>query len=527
MSKNIGSVRNEGAVLVDNEQVASGLKKSSIGFAGSVMALSGGAIVAQGLGIITAPIVTRLFAPEAFGLAAVFTSIVGMVGIVGCFTYELAIVLPKDDGDAANVFALCFTFVVAITAFVVLLTGLFGSYFLGLFEGGAELEPYKWLIPSGIFLASLGIPLRYWNTRHKHFKRLAAVRIETATIILAMRLGLGFLGFTTGLCLIVCGLFGLAAIPVILGLYLWPHDLPFILKAFAIKKMWRLAKRYKKFPLIHAWSGLLNTVSQEIPTILVVFYFGVATGGLYSLAKRLVSMPGNLVSAAAGQVFYQRAALAKTTTGDLAWLVENFADRLAAIGLLPMLIVVMTGPDLFRFVLGQRWADAGVYAAILAIWLFFMFVSGPMSHLYTVLERQGLALFFNVAIIGSRIAALVVGGAVFRDVVWALLLFSLVGVFFNVLQIVILTRLVKASIAVIMKSFILYFNYAVPTIIIIGCCRWLLHLSALYVLLASIVGCLPYVVLVLRHDKELRAAFYKVAKKIVLRIRSVKRAFYL
>ena len=78
------------------------MSKPSSSFATNVLKLVTGSVFAQGLGVLVVPIVTRLFAPEAFGVVALFASITGILGVVACLRYQLAIMLPKTDEDAAN-----------------------------------------------------------------------------------------------------------------------------------------------------------------------------------------------------------------------------------------------------------------------------------------------------------------------------------------------------------------------------------------------------------------------------------------
>lgn len=504
---------------MNNDQNTIKLKKGSAGFIGGVLALSGGAVIAQGLGVISTPVITRLFMPEAMGIAAIFLSIVSLIGLIGCFTYDLAIILPKSDEDAANILILCFALVFIVSGLVALLILVCGSSIFALFKV-PELESVKWFIPIGVFLVSLGGPLRYWNTRHKHFKRLALVRIQSIVVNIVAVLSAGFTGFTAGFHMVIARVFGLAAVPVFLGRFLLGReDLRFFSRACSREKVLELARRYRKFPLVGSWNALLNQASREVPTILIASFFGVGTAGLYSLTRRFMSIPSLLVSHGVGQVFFQRSAAEKANDGDLAYLYENVIERLVSIGLLPMLIIAMTGPKLFGFVLGEKWADAGVYAAILTIWLFFIFIFSPLTVLYNVLERQGLHFFISITLLGGRVAALVVGGLVLRDVIWALLLFSFVGAFFNLLGIFIISRLVKASILTIFKSFVRCFVYAIPSVVIIGGCQWILDMQPVFVLIVLIPASVPYVIFVVRHDEKLRAAFYKVIEKIVSRLR--------
>ena len=90
-------------------------------FAENVLKLVTGSVIAQGIGVIVAPIIARLFAPEAFGVAALFASITGIIGVVACLRYELAIMLPKTDEEAANLLGASLFFVLIITGISVLI----------------------------------------------------------------------------------------------------------------------------------------------------------------------------------------------------------------------------------------------------------------------------------------------------------------------------------------------------------------------------------------------------------------------
>src|SRR5215469_15611097 len=59
-----------------------------------------------GLMVAVAPVLTHLFTPVTFGIVAVYTSIVSMAAPVVSLRYDLAILLPEDDNDAANVLIL-------------------------------------------------------------------------------------------------------------------------------------------------------------------------------------------------------------------------------------------------------------------------------------------------------------------------------------------------------------------------------------------------------------------------------------
>lgn len=92
------------------------LAQTSSSFASNVLKLVTGSVFAQGLGILVIPIVARLFAPEAFGVAALFASITGIIGVLVCLRYEVSIMLPKTDEEAANLLGVSLCSVLIITA---------------------------------------------------------------------------------------------------------------------------------------------------------------------------------------------------------------------------------------------------------------------------------------------------------------------------------------------------------------------------------------------------------------------------
>ena len=86
---------------------SSEIEKGTATFADNVLTIAGGTTLALGVSVLASPITSRLFGPEAFGLAALFQSGAAMLAAIACLRYEMAIVLPKKDEDAAPLFALC------------------------------------------------------------------------------------------------------------------------------------------------------------------------------------------------------------------------------------------------------------------------------------------------------------------------------------------------------------------------------------------------------------------------------------
>jgi len=90
-------------------------------FLRSVLTVASGSVIAQAIGIISMPLITRLFTPTDMGTAASVTAVAGVLGVVAAGRYENAVVLPNaDKGSNAVVAAgLIFTFIFAFLITIV------------------------------------------------------------------------------------------------------------------------------------------------------------------------------------------------------------------------------------------------------------------------------------------------------------------------------------------------------------------------------------------------------------------------
>lgn len=513
IKENLFSVTNGCEVVSDSESNHEGIKKGGGSFFGDILALSGGTVIAQALAILASPIISRLFAPEAFGVAAVFAAIIAIVGPIGCFRYELAIMLPKRDTDAANLFVLCVLLVATITALTTLLVAIGGETFLRLFNANI-LAPYSWIIPIGVFLTSITSLLTYWNQRHKHFKRIASVRLSSACIGVFIVLITGIVGWRMGINLVLARMVGQLVIPVILAFFWWRYDIGFVLKECSTKLIWQLAKRYKKFPLLTSWTGFIGTATLQAPTLLLAGFFGPIVAGLYSLARRVLSIPVHLVSASVGEIFFQRAASTTANGENISDIVENICCKLITVGLLPLYVIAIIAPDVFGVVFGQRWLQAGSYATILAPCLFTEFVFAPLAVLFFVFERQGADLSIRIVTSALTIGALVLGGIVFRDAILTLVIFSVVTSLGNLWRLSYLLKAAKARGLKIFRHFLYFLIIATLAAVAYGTCKWLLDLPLVLCLLVVTVSSIPYAVVALRRDEQLREALFKVIGKV-------------
>ena len=71
--------------------------KRNTSFKSDILRLASGTGIAQIIGILSMPILSRLYAPEAFGITALFLSLTTILGVIACMRYELSIVLKSGS----------------------------------------------------------------------------------------------------------------------------------------------------------------------------------------------------------------------------------------------------------------------------------------------------------------------------------------------------------------------------------------------------------------------------------------------
>jgi O-antigen/teichoic acid export membrane protein len=398
-------------------------------FVRNVVTVGTGAAATQAVTLAFAPLVTRLYGPEAYGLQCVFMSVVGLLATVAALSYPTAIVLPKRDADARALAWLSVSIGLGMSALAALAIAYLGADLLARLNAG-EIADFAFLIPAAMLASVFGATLGQWLVRERAFKLVAGLGVVTAALIGMIKVGLGLVDPTAG-ALIATNVVGAVAGAAI-AYFAWrrararrsaastgggPRD-----------SLWRLARRHADFPLLRTPQNLINAASQSLPVLLLATYFGAGASGQYAIAIAVLGVPATLIGGAVMTVFYPRINDAIAYGEDARALIVRATVGMAATAALPFLAIMLLGPMLFPLVFGAGWKPAGTYAQWLAPWLFLQFVNRPAVAAIPPLRLQGGLLVYEMFSTGAKVAALFVGWAMFDDAVVAVALFSASGV---------------------------------------------------------------------------------------------------
>lgn len=373
-------------------------------FTRNVLVLFTGTSLAQAISILAAPIITRLYSPEQYGVYALLLAIVNVASAVIAGRYEMAIILPEADEDAFNLLSLSVLVAGFTSAVSLAIVTLFGRQLSNLLNSSAILS---WLpvVPAALLLTGVYNALNYWNNRRKNFKRLATNRVLRTSLSAASNVGMGIAGL--GVAGLVAGWFvGQFLTTSQFFAQIW-RDESSLRRQLSLAAMRRMARRYRQFPKYLVPSAVVESAAGQFPSIFLSASFGSATLGLFALATNMVNLPLALIAGSIRDVFWQAASEEYSRSGDCRGIFIATLRRLLPLALLSGTAILLLGPLLFGLVFGDEWRDAGSLAQIMAVMFGVRTVSSPLSSMFYIAEKQKWDLAIQCTLL-----VLIIGGMV-------------------------------------------------------------------------------------------------------------------
>ncbi|WP_151948821.1 lipopolysaccharide biosynthesis protein [Aliarcobacter butzleri] len=381
------------------------INKSRSEFTSNIITLMTGTAIAQAIPIAISPILTRIYTPEDFGVFALFIAISAILGSVANARYESAIILPRKDEDAINIFALGFivTCIVSFVCFFIIVV--FNNYFTSLFEN-KEIGFWLYFVPIAIFFSGLFNILNYFNNRKKNYKDLRNATIIKSIILAIIQLLVG---------LFKPGASGLISGQIISNMFSNLKLLNNILKnkkiisSISKVKIIALAKKYKDFPKHATLSSLFDNLTLQLSSIMIPKMFSFIMSGYFFLASKIVNMPATLISNSISQVYLQKISENKNKNIKSFDILKNTLKKLFLIALPITIIGFFCSPYIFPILFGKEWVISGEIAQYLFLIFLIRFCVSPLSSSFiTSMELKKLALWQYLYFISSSTLFLIV-----------------------------------------------------------------------------------------------------------------------
>lgn len=372
---------------------------------GAAMIL-GGTAAGQALVVLASPILSRLYAPEAFGLLATFTAIVGFGAIVSALRLEMAVPTAPDVESARRIvrgglgLAVWFTVLGTLVAFV-------ARGWVARTVNVPALETWLPLAPLACGFAAAFVVLNQWAVREGHFASIGRRGLWRSIATVGGQLGAGAaglrpggtvlgltLGHAVGTATMMSGAHGFRLRDVVRGM----------------REAGQVVRERLGFCVRLTASGLFNVAGSQGPLLVVAYAFTAREIGHLGFTQRILAVPIALLGTAIAQVYVSALAKRVRTGGELARLYRRVSSRLIAVALVGAAVLLFAGPVLFRTVFGGPWETSGQYARYLSLGMAAQFVSVPLSQTLILVGRTAEQLLWDigrfVVVVGAVVVAI-------------------------------------------------------------------------------------------------------------------------
>ena len=334
-----------------------------------------GTALAQLIPILLQPILRRSYSPEQFGLISVYITIVGMFAAISNFKYESAVVIPKEKKEADHliVIGLLLSFIMSLILLIIMY--LMQDSWTTALKIDMEYIWFFYFIPLSVFLVSSFKCLNMYLIRNNAYKSSSRNKVLRRSTEGITQVTMGFkknsFGLFTGMIL--------GDIVNFIASLIESFKLGFRFSNINIKSLIKTAKNHWKFPVFHALSSLLNTISLTLPILIINEFYGEYQTGQYDLSRLILSLPMALISISLSQVYLQKMAGKIQKSDSIIKLFNTTSLTLFLISIPIICIVYFFSEPLFHLFFGPEWKDAAKMTSLLIFSQALKFIVSPLS----------------------------------------------------------------------------------------------------------------------------------------------------
>ncbi len=268
----------------------------------NILTLFSGKLTAQLILIGSAPIISRLFTPSDYGIAALVLAIAMIASPLATLGYGTAAQMAPSDADARRlinfIFGSTLFFASAFGIVLVLYSQNGGGAIFSNFKG------WEWAIPILFVLQGAESALESWNTRMKNFKVQAKTYVVGAALGTGSRVAFGATAGSSVGGLVLGHLIGLVT-----RVFLLARSTDLFGTATANSASSHsykvLVAQYRDFPFYAMPTNFLRVASKKLPLLFFGAAFSPAVAGFYAMADRLFFGPLILLQSSFANVFTQ------------------------------------------------------------------------------------------------------------------------------------------------------------------------------------------------------------------------------
>lgn len=354
-------------------------------------------IFAQAILLLAMPVLSRLYPPSAFGIAAVFMVALQIAGSVSTLRYERVLPNRRSRRSAALALVLGLVFLV-LSSFTLLGFIISDISNNPLRTGFDQLGSLIYWLPIAVLGFGINQLFASWYVREGDMSPISRARIVQSACYVFVA--------------VTCSSFGSLGLVLAatLGWFLsWIPYLPVInkiaigLRYFSYIRLLKFCRLTIKTSVEISVVALVNTISVVAPVVLLAQLFTVAEVGLYTVMMRIVGTPLTVVTGAMSLSFWsQTAEQARMRQFDRIYSTFLKTTLLLMFPAFGVLGACISLPLVIPVILGDAWSDAGPVLLALSPMLIGVALFSPTNHL-VVLKEERLQLIAD----GMRLTAMI------------------------------------------------------------------------------------------------------------------------
>ena len=382
-----------------------------------------GLVLAQLLDFLLSPVISRLYVPYAFGVLSIFLSLVNILNSISSFRIEQAILLPKEDEDSKDLTRVSISLLLFTSIVATIIVFLLPKELIAKFDIKEEDQYLLNFIGPAVLIFGFTFILNIRQNFRHDYKNIAVSKILQSVGTNGAQISLAYGGLGAA-GLILGKMIGGALSSLFLYFNVLIKDK---IKSFAsIDLIKENVKTYKDQVTSNTPHSLLTSMTGNIPILLLGIFFSPVAAGLYGFSYRVCYTPVKIISRSISNVLNKQ-------------LTEQFNQNIPGRRLVLKLIVVslgisiplnltlfIWGPQLFRFVFGKDWMEAGIYARLLTPWFVLSFIASILSFIPIIYNRQRKALVLEVISLIMRLLGFAIG-IIIGSVYFAIASYSILG----------------------------------------------------------------------------------------------------
>jgi O-antigen/teichoic acid export membrane protein len=358
------------------------------------------------ISFLTAPVLSRIFSPEAYGIAGLYSNILSYLAMFGGLMLPAAIViLPQPRRLYTLISGLKMLWIIGFVVTSVLVI-CFGSFLQQCLNDTSD-GIWLWVLPLGLLISQVNEMVTALNVRGAKFATNVKVDISNSLVTRGSSLGLGLITSGHYLSLVFSSLLGIIST---LGWQTRASVRRIIAIPASFGQLKRCLQDLAHYPRYLLPGNLLSVFSLTAPFLVFSVLYSPALAGVYLFADNMLLVPFRLASKAITPVYLQQISrLFRANHGQFRKLTMATNYSLFLIGLLPYALLTVWGPEIFSFVFGEAWEEGGVIAQYLAFFVLFRLSTSPLSAIYRVAEAERASFVTQIVLFLSRIIPLAIG----------------------------------------------------------------------------------------------------------------------